>query len=541
MSEDLQCLQMMAVVLFAVRPLAMQEICLIVDICDPAAIEREISIERQSRLESNFLAFSRGLLFVQSGLVMFIHASAHEHVKKIFMSRLGNGHPDGEMILLRACLLYFKARKEREHYELPTILDPPEIRDGGLPFFRYAVTYWVLHGMRLQRRIDPQVFEREIQSMGGSHFESWKSYFLSVREGSEGNTAQQEVESYFLARIPVVTTPIELVSQIITQVGDHLWVEEAGPTGSIHESDPNLGHRSVLGDKGATGSEPDQKESNPELPRSQGTITARLDKLEHQSVKDGFSPILVEQESALGFDSSEASKIEQLLLTLFLNDDVLRPICKTALETMSPDTFERNLQELLGSFANDLQEEAHEVLEHKISIFCGSNRKHIARDIRTLFTKESSVGKKPNNVNELERFVTNSKAFITMRTSINTFAQSMTSFNSSDPNRQGSAAVPTEERSPMLEEATKVPSNTAQNVETLDIHQASEYQPPFVGSTHSQVLDPPLALNRSLLLHSYRYIVGQVLDFLQGLNLYEPPLPVNYVRLQWICVSLSPP
>ena len=317
----------------------------------------------------------------------------------------------------------------------------------------------------------------------------------------------------------------------------------------------------------------DQKESDTNLPRSRGTVAARSDKLDHLSVEDGFSPIVLEQESALGIDLFEASKIRKLLLALFINDDVLRPIYKTALETMSPGSFERKFHVLLGSFAYDLQEEAHEVHEHNISSFCHSNRICIARYIRVLFTKESSTcddtirqlqlqlpdirgnlvpilsarwssqthGKNSNIVHQLERFVTNSKALGTLRMGIKILAEPTTSYNTSAPNRQASAAVATEKRSPMLGEGTNVPSKASQNVETLDIRQAPEYRLLCVSSTDSQLLDPPLALKRSLLVRSYRYIISQVLGFLQGLNLYEPPLPANCVRLQWICVSLSPP
>ena len=258
-SDDPQCLQMMAVVLFAVRPLSMQEICLVVDICDPASIKREITIERQERLESKLLISSRGLLSVQSGLVMFVHASAHEHVKSIFMSRLDNAHPDGDMVLLRACLLYLQQpQKKMKRYFPDTELEHPlnqlgkkmkrYFRDTNpepsktgntvmvLPFFRYAVTYWVLHGTHARRRIDSHLFEREIQSMDGRDFETWKSYFSTLREGSEGDTAQQEVESYFLARVRAVTTPIELMSQINTQAGGHSWVEEAVSPDSTNKS-----------------------------------------------------------------------------------------------------------------------------------------------------------------------------------------------------------------------------------------------------------------------------------------------------------------
>ena len=314
----------------------------------------------------------------------------------------------------------------------------------------------------------------------------------------------------------------------------------------------------------------DQKESDFKSSRSQGLIAAPLDKLDYQSVENCFNPIPLKQVSALGSDSSAACKIRELLLALFINDDVLRPIYETALKTMSPENFERNFQVLLESFADDLQEEAHEVHEHNISYLCRSSRKYIAHYIRVLFTKESSVcdddirqlqlqlpdtrgslvpilsaiwssqnhGKKPNIVHEMERFVTDSKALVTLQTNIKTFVAPTTSFNPSAPNRQTSAAVPTKERSPMLEEASNVPSD---NVDNSNLCQAARYRPLFVGSTKSQLLDPPLALNRSLLLRSYRHIVGQVLGFLQGLNLYEPPLPANYVRLQWICVRFSPP
>ena len=146
-------------------------------------------------------------------------------------------------------------------------------------------------------------------------------------------------------------------------------------------------------------------------------------------------------------------------------------------------------------------------------------------------------GKKPNIVYELERFVTNSKAFVTLQAKTKTLAAPTTASNSLALNRQASAADPTEERSPMPEEATNVPSD---NVENPNIRRTAEYQPLFSTSTISKPLEPPPVFDRSLLFQSSKYIVDQILDFLQGLSLYEPPLPANYVRLQWICVSHRP-
>ena len=541
-SDDSEFMRMFAAVIYAVRPLSMQEICVVVDAWDPEwKIEWGVSSERQDDLEQKLLTWSQGLLDVQSGLVKFVSRSAREHVKKFLVPQFRNAPPDGDMIILRACLLYLQhmhEEMERHCHDTDSELSGPWYAFvENLPFLHYAVTFWVLHGIRLQRKIEPHLFEMEIQRMHRNHFEYWKFYFMSARESSEGNTAQQEVEGYLLARFSGVATPIELVSQMNTQVRGPLGVEEAGSPDPDYALGPNLGFRGVDRENGANELDLDQKESDTNPPRSQGTVAARLERLYHQSVEDGFSPIFLEQESALGLDSSETSKIREVLLALFINDDVLHPIYKTALETMSPGEFERNLQELLISFANDLQEEAHEVHEHNISNFFGSNRKDIARYIRILFTKESCVcdddirqpqlqlpdsrggllpilsalrssqthSKEPNTVHELERFVTDSKAFVTLQTRVKRFA------------KPTSAAVPTEERSPMVDDATNIPSNI------------------------SQLLNPPLNFIRSLLFCPYRYIVGQVLGFLQVLNIYEPPLSSDCVRLKWICVSLSRP
>ena len=554
MSDDHQYLQMMAVVLSAVRPLYMQEICLIVDAWDETLSNgRKLTIRRQEKLESELLAWSRGLLSVQSGLVVFVHVSAYEHVKNSVMSRLGKSHHNGDHIILRACLLHLK--KSQEKMKRYCGVTDPELSHtgavmGGIPFFRYAVTYWVQHGIRTQRKIDPRLFETEFESMHESQFETWKYYFSYMRETSEGNTAQQEVESYFSASVHAVTAPIKLVSQINEQAGGGLRLKEADSPNSTCEYGPNLGFRSAHRENGATGLDLDQKEADPKLPQSEGTVAARLDILKHQSVEDSFSPIL----------SSEASKIGELLLALLVNDDILRQIYKTAVGTMSLEKFEKKLHVLLGSFANDLHEEAHSTHEEDISEFYGCNCTNIARYIRILFTKEKSlcdddIGQRqkqlpnipvslvpilsarwssqtrdndPNIVRQLENFVTNSKAIVTLRTSIERSAEPTTSFSSSTPKRQASAAVLKEERSPILEKATDVPSD---KVENSNIRQL------FVASTISKLLEPPLVFNRSLLFGSSRYIVGQVLGFLQGLNLYEPPLSANCVRLKWICVS----
>ena len=258
-------------------------------------------------------------------------------------------------------------------------------------------------------------------------------------------------------------------------------------------------------------------------------------------------------------DNFKASKSRGFLLALLVNDDVLRSTYKIALEAMSPQKFEGNLRELLRSFANDLHEEAHEAHEYRISLCFDLDRRFIAHFIRLLFTKESSVCeddthqsqrqlldtlivsahwfsqphvKNPSIVYQMASFVTNSKAFVTLRTGVKRFAEPTTSFNSSSPKRQASAAVPTEERSPIPGKATDVPSD---KVEKSNIRQL------FVGSTVSKLLDPPLVFSRSLLFRSSRYIVGQALGFLQGFNLYEPPLSADCVRLKWICVSPSCP
>ena len=577
MSYHHQLLQMMAVTLFAVRPLTMQEFRLVVDISDPvSSFDSESTSKRQERRERKLLTWSQGLLSVQFGLAIFINTLAHGYVKNPFMSRRVNSGLDGDMMVLRAYLLYLqKLQEQMEKCCCDTNPELSHAEDALLwrfPFFRYAIPFSVLDGISVRRRIDPCLFDMENPRMHGSHFEVWKSRFRPTKESLEGHMTQQEVKSYFLARFSGAAPLVDLDSQMKTQTRSLLGVEEADFPDSKCAFGPNLGFRSADRENGANDIEVDPQESYTNPIRSQGTVAARSDKLDHLSVEDGFSPIILEQESALGIDLLEASKIRKLLLALFINDDVLRPIYKTALETMSPGNFERKFHVLLGSFAYDLQEEAHEVHEQNISSFCHSNGICMARYIRILFTKESSAcddtirqlqlqlpdirgslvpilsalwssqthGKNSNIVHQLERFVTNSKAFVTLRMGFKILAEPTISDNSSAPNRQASAAVPMEKRSPMLEEGTNVPSNASQNVETLDIRQALEYRSLFVGSSNSQLLDPPLALNRSLLFRSYRYITSQVLGFLQGLNLYEPPLPANCVRLQWICVSLSP-
>ena len=213
-SIDSELMRMLAVVIYAVRPLSMQELCVVIDAWDPEwAIERRVSSERQENLEQKLLSWSQGLLDVQSGLVVFVPRSAREHAKNFLLPKFNNAPPDGEIVILEACLLYLQhMQEEMERHCHDT---ESELSYAGnafvenSPFLHYAVTFWVLHGICLQRKIEPYLFEKKIQRMHRSHFKTWKFYFISARESSEGDTARQEVESYFLARGWAVHTPIE--------------------------------------------------------------------------------------------------------------------------------------------------------------------------------------------------------------------------------------------------------------------------------------------------------------------------------------------
>ena len=181
------------------------------------------------------LTWSQGLLSVQLGLFMFINNSAHEYVNNPFMPRRGNARFDGDMIILRAYLLYLSKLQEQMEKDCgdtnPELSDAEDALSRRLPFFRYAINNWVLHGIRLQRKIDPL----------SSHFEISKSDFPSMRESSGGNTAQQELEGYFLHRFSGAATLIELVSQIYEQIEGYSWVEEPNSLDSTYESELNLG------------------------------------------------------------------------------------------------------------------------------------------------------------------------------------------------------------------------------------------------------------------------------------------------------------
>ena len=453
--------------------------------------------QRQKRRESKLLTWSQGLLSVQLGLVIFINTSAYRYVKNSFISRRGNARFDGEMMILRAYLLYLpKLQEQMEKCRRDT---DPELEDAEdallnrLPFFRYAVPYWMLHGGRVQRSIDFPLMDRETENM-----------HMTVRR--------------------------------------LFGVEKAGFPDSNYAFGLDLGFRSADRGNGADDVDFDQKESDTDILGSQGTVAALLDKTTQKSIEDGFSPILLKQKSVLGLESSETSKIREVLLDLIIDDDAGRQTYKTALETLSPGRIERNLHGLLRPF-QQFYEAAMFYRDYIIAQprLQSPDTRESSVPILSALSSSQNRGKRPNIVRQLERHATNSKALVTLRTGNKNFTEPKASFNSSALHRQVSAAVPTEERSPMLEEAKNILSNTSQNVGDLDIRQAVTYRPLFVGSTISQLLSPPLVLNDSLLFRCYRYIVGQVSGFLQDLNLYEPPLSEHCVRLKWICVSLSRP
>ena len=134
-----------------------------------------------------------------------------------------------------------------------------------------------------------------------------------------------------------------------------------------------------------------------------------------------------------------------------------------------------------------------------------------------------------------------SRAFAALRTNIKNFVTPTSLLNSSAPSRQVSPAIPAREDPPMPEDAPNVAHLRNNSLQVSNTSQNVEYRPLFVGSTLTQLLNPPLGFIRSLLFRSYIYVLGQVLDFLRGLNLYEPPWSAHCVRLRWIWGSLTRP
>ena len=587
-TDDSEYVQMMAIVLCAARPLSVRELCIVFDTCNPASsITKTVSIDQKKRLERKLFDWSKGYLCVHNGLVMFSHVSVHQFVMaKFSMSKLGHASPDGDMIILRACLLYIQ--ESQEELEQHCLDFDSEFLDAGnavfkdLPFFSYAVTYWVLHGIRLQKRVESHAFEMAIQQMQITQFARWKYYFFSIRESSEGNLAQQEVESYFLAKYPAVATPIELVSEINTQMQGPKDIEGASFSDSGYDSGSNLGTRSETRESVKIELDQDLTELEAEPLASEDVVAVWLNKLDVKSVEDDFSPDLTEQESALGLDVSGVSELRELVLAIFLNDDVLRPIYKTALETVSSERFERNFRRILKLFAHDLKGEANGARESDTANFCRSNARYIARYITNLFAKESSVRdseirqlqrKLPetrrdllpilsalwsvqdsvdetNILQSLERFVSNSKAFSALQENTKKYVTPTSLNDSLARYEQVKLAAQASGHPPGPEEAMVFPhpeknflqlSESSQSVENLASLPAAKPPTPIMDSTLFHSLRPSLTFINSMLLHAYIYIQDQLSGFLEGLNLYERPLSPSNVRLRWTCVSLTRP
>ena len=114
-------------------------------------------------------------------------------------------------------------------------------------------------------------------------------------------------------------------------------------------------------------------------------------------------------------------------------------------------------------------------------------------------------------------------------------------FKFAAPSRQVSPANPVRERPPMPEAGTSIAHSRNDSFQVSYASQNIAYLPFLVRSKLRQLLNPSLHFISSFLLRSYVHILGQVVDFLRGLNLYEPPLSAHCVRLRWICVSFTRP